>query len=345
MLKPVLSFGLAAALPFFFACSQDSTVTSAFLPNISALVAKAAPSGLGASSRSLAAFVQPDLADRATAANASEGLKDFFTDTFPSISGTSDTGFINAYLGDLDTRVAEVSGGTEPTCFSATPIETTFTVGAGSQTLTAKFSCVRKFGGAGDQSGTGSGLAFGQDDTYKYIYLILLQTNLTDKFGYVARIHKTTEEVDLLFLEKFGTYGRTKFFRLKTTPSTKRYELVIAGTGDSVGPLSTATTHVLSSGARLVTNETEIRADGTVATSTNSSGVATGSASFDSAECFSATNLATAPAACTSGAPTFSTDMTLVASSSLNGNTAIGTSLVTATDLITAGVTEVTSAR
>lgn len=340
MCKTFLRFGFVASLPFFFACSQDSTETSAFLPNISALVAKAAPSGLGASSRSLAGKLELELADRATAANASEALKDFFTDTFSSISGTSKSGFINAYLGDLDTRVSEVSSGTEPACFSATPIETTFTVGAGSQTMVAKFSCARAFGGAGDQSGAGSGLAFGQDDTYKYLYLILLQSNLTDKFGYVAKINKTTEEVDLLFLERFSTNGRTKFFRLKTDPATKRYELVIAGTGDGVGPTSTATTHILSSGARLVTNATEIRADGTVATSTTSGGVASGSASFDSAECFSATSLATAPATCTSGAPTFSSDMTLVASTALNGNTAVGTSLVTITDLIAAGVSD-----
>lgn len=186
-------------------------------------------------------------------------------------------------------------------------------------------------------------MAFGQDSSYYYLYLLLVQENGTDKFGYVAKINKSTEEVDLMFLERFPSNSRTKVFRLKTNPSTKRYELNIAGSSDSPGPTQSATAHVLSPGTRIVTSSTEIKVDGNVAASTNSSGAASPTAyPFTSAECFSATNLSTTPATCSSTSPlTFSTDMALFTGADVNSAaTTVGTALQSISTLISNGTVQ-----
>lgn len=322
--------------------SDDGGTTSAtgadFLPSIVTLVDKSSPSTF-----KTAQFQTENdtIHSSATAANAAEALKDFFTDNVMSISGKTKAGFIRSYLNDLDTRISEIetANTTEPTCFSATPVSFTFDAGVTNQSMTVKLSCARSFSGSGDQSGAGSGLAFGQDDTYKYMYLLLVQSNGTDKFGYVAKVNKSTEQVDLLFLEYSPSNSRTKFFRLRTTPSTSQYELVYAGTSDGPGPTQSQTAHGFGPGVRLIANSTSIRVDGSVATQTNSSGSATTFA-FDSTECFSTSSLSTAASTCSGSAPSFATDMTLIAASSLvAAATTVNTSLKTMTTLISSGVT------
>ena len=329
--------------------SGTGTTTTTFLPSVGALVDKASPSTFQVTEADPIVTPIDRYVSLSTGAAAAEALKDFFTDGMNSISGLTGKGLIRTYLKDLDQRIKETNSSTEPDCLKAgASKDTVFNVGAGGQSLTLKLQCVSKFGGSGDQSGSGSGLAFGRDDNYVYLYLLLVQQNGTDKFGYVAKVNRSTEEVDLLFLDYYASVagqGRTKFFRLKTNPTSKRYEVVYAGTGESVGPSQTSTTHVFSPGVRLVTDGTEIRAEGEVGTMTSSTGAVTSSSVFDSTECFKAADVsATATltsASCTVTGPTFSTDMTLVAVTAMVGTSStISSSLQTMDALIANGVAE-----
>jgi hypothetical protein len=321
--------------------SKDSLSSgSNFLPSVVELVDKASPSSF----KNLSLMNQKKMGSietMSTTTEAAEALKDFFTDSIMSISGITGKGLIRTYLKDLDGRISEVENGSQPDCFTASPHSVIFDSGLTNQSLTLKLSCVRSFGGTGDQSGAGSGMAFGQDETSIYLYLLLVQQNSTDKFGYLAKVNKTTEEVDLLFLEYFPTYNRNQFFRLKTNPATSKFELVLAGTGGGVGPAQTNTSHIFDPGVRLVTNSTEIKADGSVATTTNASGAPSTGFAFDTAECFDASNLTAAPTACTGLAPSFSSDMSLVLATALPAvASSLNSALQTMPNLITLGISE-----
>jgi len=337
-MKTLITLGVFLSLALLSGCSKaTSSSTSSVLPLIVPLVEKAAPSGatarrfLGKGHR--------------TTPEAGEALKDFFLDTWGNISGETHTGWVKAYLEDLDGRITEVNSNDAPSCYAVgSSVSIAFPVGTGNHTMTAKLGCAKSFNSSRDMSGTGSGIAFGQDETHTYIYLLLVQSNDTDKFGYVASINKTTEAVELLFLEDFSSFNRVKFAHLRTVPATKTYEFSMASTGDGVGPSSLNTAHILAAGARFVSNETEIRAEGNVAASTTATGAASPAAfAFLNTDCFDAADLSATPAACTAGAPTFSSDMELVAATSLNGNTTVGSSLKTMDELITAGVAETTA--
>lgn len=308
-----------------------------FLPLISPAVEKAQPSGL--SSASL--MSQEKVVSMATSPNAQEALNDFFKDNVNSISGYTKSGLIKTYLFDLDKRIEEISSRPEPTCLSNTPVEVPFITGVSGHEVTLKLQCATPFGGAGDQSGAGSGLAYGKDENFIYIYLMLSQaSNTNDKFGYAVKMDRVTENVDLLFLQRSVTYTRNQFFHLVTNPSEKRYEIVYASTSGAPGPAQTQTTHVFDPGVRLVATEGGVRAEGTVAQTTTAAGAAQGTTgSFDANECFSATDLTAAPVTCDSNAPTFSTAMTLVLATALpNKATTIADSLKTMTELISLGV-------
>ena len=310
------------------------------LPLIGPAVAKAKPAGIaGAALRGLS-DARMNLAE--TPADAAEALKDFFTDSVASISGITKQGWIDAYINDLDTRIAEVTNETEPSCLAATPVSTIFDTGTEGHTMTLRLSCARSFESATDQSGAGSGLAYGRDETNYYMYLMLAQkSNTNDKFGYAAIINRTTEDVQLMFLENSVTWNRAKFFHLVTSPSPKKMEFVVAGSSDGVGPISTQTTNVLSAGSRFVANETLLRAEGTVTPGTDATGAPRNtSAAFVPTECFDATNLAATPSACGDGAPEFSAGMPLVlATSIVEVKDTLASSLATMQALLTSGVT------
>lgn len=129
-----------------------------------------------------------------------QALVDFFSNTFSGISGTSAKGFINASIGDLDSRITELNNRfeTEPSCYSETPYSWTISTGSPvNYSITLKVSCLDKFStGGSSQSGAGSGMAWGRDDNYYYLALILFQTNGTDKFGYFAKYNRSTKAVD-----------------------------------------------------------------------------------------------------------------------------------------------------
>jgi hypothetical protein len=335
---------MAAIFGFFTGCDKKDEETNGsgqqILPLIGPAVNKAKPSGIPATALRGGSDFSMNLAE--TPADAAEALRDFFTDSVQSISGITKQGWIDAYISDLDKRVAEVTNDTEPACLAATPVSTIFDTGLPSHTITLKLSCARSFESPTDQSGAGSGLAYGRDDTNYYMYLLLAQkSNASDKFGYVAVINRTTEDVQLMFLENSVTWNRGKFFHLKTSPSPKKMEFVVAGTSDGAGPISTQTANILSAGTRFVANETLLRAEGTVTPGTDATGAPRNtSANFVATECFDATNLATTPATCADGAPEFSTTMPLMLATSVaEVKDTIGASLVTMQALVTSGVT------
>lgn len=90
----------------------------------------------------------------------------------------------------------------------------------------------------------------------------------------------------------------------------------------------------------MVANSTRLRVEGTVATKTNSAGTATGTTgAFDANDCFDATNLSTAPATCSSDAPTFSASMPLVNATDVYASrSTLEASLKTMQELKTLGV-------
>jgi hypothetical protein len=342
MTKRILLLVLISGLTL--SCSKkdnNSSNTFQLLPSIGAAVDKAKPTGIQASALQIMARSENSLSPLATSAEAAEALRDFFTDNVGTISGYTIPGYIDAYIYDMDKRIEEIQVGEEPTCLSSTATTVTFATGITNHTIDLKLQCIRNFGGAGDQSGSGSGLAYGRDENYYYIYLILVQANNTnDKFGYAAKVHRTTEAVELIFLESFPTYSRTMFFHLLTQPDPKQIEFAVASTSGGVGPASTQTANSVCPGMRFISNASYLRAEGSVSQLTDSSGNATGtSGSFDNTECFDATNLATTPATCTGSAPTFNSTMPLTLATALPAvNSTISSNLKTMTELSALGI-------
>jgi hypothetical protein len=326
---------IALALAVLPACSKKEEDKEAIqlLPLVGEAVDKARPAGITAAS-----LVGLDLA--ATPNEAAEALRDFFNDNVGSLGGHVKKGWIDAYIYDLDQRILETKNDTEPDCLASAPVSIAFDTGVGYST-TLKLNCVRSFEGSGDQSGPGSGIAYGRDDAAYYMYVMLSQkANAKEKFGYAAIVNRTTEAVDLLFLDRNPTFNRSKFFSLKTAPEPKSFAFAVAGTGDGPGPASTATTHTLSPGSRFIANATHLRADGLVGSGTDATGAVQNSpAEFDENDCFDATNLAAAPAACPSGAPAFPASLPLVPATALPAQASvIDATLKTMNELVTAGV-------
>lgn len=336
--KQMLSWLLVIGL--FSACSkkeEEKKDPVQLLPSITEAVNKARPTGIAAQALTDLAMAPSHLA---TPDEAAEALRDFFTDNVASMGGHTKKGWIDAYLYDLDQRILETKNDTEPACLSGAAKSVTFDTGLG-YSIALNLNCVRTFESPTDQSGAGSGIAYGRDDANYYMYVMLSQkAKPEEKFGYAAILNRTTEAVDLIFFERNPTYNRSKFFALKTTPEPKSFAFAVAATGDGPGPVSTATTHTLSPGSRLIANETGLRVEGKVGSGTDADGnIQNSPADFDATECFDATNLASAPAACASGAPEFPTNLPLVSAQDMPAKAeVINASLMTMEELINAGV-------
>lgn len=270
------------------------------------------------------------------ATSSLEALSDFFTKSFSGISGTTGTGFVSTSVGDLDFRINELNQRfeSEPSCFTSTPYEWTVSPGApvssgtpASYSLTLKLNCLDMFTQSnGDLSGAGSGMAWGRDDNYYYIALLLIQSNGTDKFGYFATYNRSTKAVDLLFMESSPSYSRTTVYRVKTNPESDRFEVAIAGAGFSEGPMFPA----LGCNTRILSIGTEILVAGKAGT-TNSSGVCQTDSSwlFNSNQCYSSSDLSIAASTCTSlSTSSFSSDFTEFDGTQVNiASSSIATSL------------------
>lgn len=291
----LLCIGLSAVL-VVCSCSKSSSGVS-IVPDIRSMVNDATPAGL-----------QPSAASRAGLRTAQSVLLEFYRNTVAGISGTSGTGIIDSALVDLKYRYDELNTRftSAPACASATPVDWTVTVGAPvGQTMTLKIQCKDIFSqSGGDQSGAGSGIAWGTDNGHFYLALILVQSNGVDKFGYFADVVEATKEVDLLYLESFATTTtRSKFFRLladasDSSSTAKSYQLTYSSSSESgVGP--SGSNGSLGCGARLLSDGTEVLADGTTGM-TNSSGACSGSSAFTNTNCYNGADPSTAAAACSS---------------------------------------------
>ena len=301
-------FGICLLCAFILSTNckkkEESTSTSKveILPLLVPALKTVAPSTTTTSSLNL--FSTPSTKE--------EALLNFFSSTYSGISGTSAKGFLNASIGDLDSRISEINNRfeKEPSCYSATP--TTWTVSTGAPvnySIDLKISCLDKFSQTnGDQSGAGSGLAWGRDDNYYYLALILFQSNGVDKFGYFASYHKSTKAINLLFLDYNSTNSRGTVYKVKTEPSTNSFQLALAGYNFSAGPMFPA----LGCNTRMISNGTQLLVAGK-AGETNSTGVCQTNSSyvFNSANCFTASDVSTTTSSCTSlTTSSFSSDFT-----------------------------------
>jgi hypothetical protein len=236
-----------------------------------------------------------------TPATKEEALLDFFSGTFSGISGTSATGFLNASIGDLDSRISTLNGqfSSDPTCLTSTPYDWTISTGApANYSITLKLNCLSMFTQTnGDQSGAGSGMAWGQDDNYYYIALLLVQQSLVDKFGYFATYNKTTKAVDLLFIEYSQTYSRATVYRVQSNPATSSFQVAMAGSGFSAGPMFPA----LGCNLRMISDGTQLLVAGKAGETSSADGSCQTNSSylFNSNVCFDATNVTSTTAACT----------------------------------------------
>lgn len=321
--------------------SDDSSSSSSrLLPEITPIVKETLAENLQPQSFRELSSEAENLYPMANTPEAIEALSDFFTDNYGNISGQTKQGLIFAYLADVDGRAAEITftGESQPTCLETAAIDVTFTATTG-HSMVLKLSCARKFASATDQSGEGSGLAYGIDDNYYYLYLMLSQKSTpNDKFGFAAKVNKTSKEVEMLFLESNVTYSRVKFANLKANPESKNFEYATAATSDGVGPISSNTAHVLSHGVRLVSNGNAIKAEGSVVAQTNTSGAPMNGAqtyAFDASECLSAASLTT-----TTDCGSLAFNMSLITATALNSSNSINASLYTMEALITLGLTQ-----
>ena len=297
---------LLGLIIFNIACEKNKTEESKQKVTILPLLLPAVKETMPApASLSALALSKPSRIKLMAATTSTEALSDFFSKSFSGISGVSGTGFIGTSIADLDSRISELNNmfESEPACYSSTAYE--WTVGAGSPvstgspasyTLNLKLNCLSMFTQTnGDQSGVGSGMAWGRDDNYYYLALLLVQSNGTDRFGYFATYNRTTKAVDLLFLESSPSYNRYTVYRVKTDPASNQFEAALAGASFSEGPMFPA----LGCNTRIISNGVEMLVAGK-AGATNSSGVCQTDSSwvFNSNLCYDPTDLTVSPAAC-----------------------------------------------
>jgi hypothetical protein len=304
-MKNLLKLLMITTLITTIACEKKKDEESNVKVNILPLLLPAVKETLPNPASTTTMMASPKAIGTFAAATSTEALSDFFSKSFTGISGVTGTGFVGTSIADLDSRITEINQRfeSEPSCFTSTPYEWVVSPGAPvspvSSTdyqITLKLNCLSMFTQTnGDQSGAGSGMAWGRDDNYYYIALLLVQSNETDKFGYFATYNRTTKAVDLLFLESSPSYDRYTVYRVKTDPTTSTFETAIAGAGFSEGPMFPA----LGCNTRIISNGTEMLVAGK-AGSTNAAGQCQSDSSwvYDSNNCYNPADLSVAPTAC-----------------------------------------------
>jgi hypothetical protein len=214
-------------------------------------------------------------------------VKGLFQSTYNKLSGGTATGFFAAALEDVDSR-ASTEGrtmGGNSSCAGSRDYTPSLGSIPAANIFTSKPACKKLFSGSGDQSGTGSGLAYGEytengSDT-RTIWLHLRQktngVDSSDRFGYIAKVGGADKAIaeqnaDIMFLESFPSVPRYGFYRLSGNPSQNTFELTLASTTSSAtNPASGGTSSHMGCGIRMRSNGTYIRVAGTY-TSTGSCG-------------------------------------------------------------------------
>jgi hypothetical protein len=317
MKKYFISLLVAVSL---WSCGSDDEAMN--LSSVTPLVKEASPAGL----ETAAAFVggvrlSHILTAKAADADAQDALEGFFGDSFAGISGTSATGQIFAYLGDLDFRISELNQRFQekkPDCLGGGLVSVTKGLSSLGHTVDLKFSCSDNF--SGGLAGSGSGMLWGQEGDITYLGLLLVQSNNMDKFGYFAKVNTATRAVDLIFMEYFPSYSRTSLTHLRTDATGSKYELVYAASGGTAGPAQPSGSIPLAAGVRLITSATEVFVQGTAAATNATGGTSGPSYSFGS-QCFNASNLSATPASCVGlGSSSFDSDMALISATQVYSN-------------------------
>lgn len=193
-------------------------------PQVEPAVAKAIPSGLTSTSKSLTFADAPEIL-----------MKNFFTNNFAKISGGEVPGIINAALEDLDSRMAEVEKRgleTAKACYETPAKDLALTSIVPSSNITLKLQCFDKFEQTeGEQSLAGSGMAFGASGDDYSLWLQLIGTG--NKHGYFANINKTTEKVEFLSVsDGREQFNRMTVYKVVTDPATNSYEMSFGTTSN-----------------------------------------------------------------------------------------------------------------
>ncbi len=262
-------------------------------------------------------------------------LENFFLGMYGKQSGDGvATGFLNAGLEDLDARMAEIEGrfsNFAPDCVSATPTEYPLDLEVHPAfTLTMNFYCVDLFGGEGDQSGPGSGMAFGEANGTYSLLLLLNRPDEEGALGYAANVHDVGGVDERVEIMTFHTYpddestisDQIRVSRAVAKPGTDEFEILVAtikpkglqplGGEDAPAPPNPETETAIGCGLRMVSDANqEIVAEGWWHTQS-------GHPDCDQANnqqelvsytrndfCLNADTLASTGEACTSNAPEF----------------------------------------
>lgn len=232
-------------------------------PALTPIVRESTPPGLKPAKTSLLLRALDALLPSAYAQQAGGSGPDIaplFTSTYPKLSGGEAKGLIFALLEDLDFRVQNPNGGD---CLNQAAYAHRVDMSQVSPALdlTLQLQCVEEWNGAfGDQSGPGSGLAFGKSGTDAYsMWLYLNQKQPGRAFGYFANLTGASgpsRSVDFMFL---STDGDPTGLRLKAVPATSSFEMTFAGGG--IGPPGNAG---LNCGFRMISNGAVIATEGGV---------------------------------------------------------------------------------
>ncbi len=268
---------LVAAMVFNLGCGKTTATPAAAassldgIPAIAPIVDSAAPTSLKASSSSyldLTSLFNRGLdaitgirsatasVTSATTTQIVDDLKVMFKGTYAMLSGGTAVGYMNAYLTDLDSRMAELkTRNISATVACMEAASQVYTVDASTVNASFKLAldvqCYDAFSGTGgDVSGAGSGMVWGKNTAGDYsLWLGLNHVSGTSGFGYAAKVLSPTSDadktVDMIFIEGEAQYSRGTIARLKAKPSTKAYELVfLSNAGYSVSPQSGEQAHL-----------------------------------------------------------------------------------------------------
>lgn len=291
-------------LLFLSACSKASSSGASSsgltIPDVAPIVLSATPAGLKSATASsiwlrqvfarvsMGALVAPAYAANASYSNVKNSLEAIFKGSFAKVSGGQGTGYINANLQDLDTRLAEYEtrfSTSLPNCFSNSLSDLTLDFANHADAkLSLKVNCRDEFAWkAGDAGAPGSGILFGKraasGSTPELISMTLLLKHKTSAaeggsdsydagFGYAGTVTgsgTSDEAVEMLF-GQFNTKSglsvsdedQPLMARIYSKTATKEFELAVASnSGSSGSPLSGGTSY-LGCGFRMKSNGTII---------------------------------------------------------------------------------------
>lgn len=320
-MKTILFSSVMIGFLVFSGCSKSNSDSGSGLdsvPIVAPIVDSAAPAALKAnatgfffsfnklSTKIAKLFGIPSaFATAPSDANIKSDLQSIFKGTYGKLSGGDATGYINSLLEDLDGRMSELKtrfAGKTVTCMNNASKSFNLDLSSVNEAfqLSLDLQCKDMFGGAGDQSYAGSGMAFGKNSDGDYSLWLGLNHSATSGFGYAAKVSHpdsdTDKTVDLIFVEGEAQFSRATIAKLRAKPSSNSYELVYRSTSpNAISPISGGSSTSLGYSLDLISDGTLIYVQGVYWTSgQNTCGVAT-----PFTACLNASDLSTATDDCT----------------------------------------------